>query len=307
MALYTSDKISRSILRTGNYIRHLDPITDMALINVVGKVHADVEGKNIGNFGAVILEDEIVVIDSGMIHPVSRKIRESLQNKFNLPILKIVFTHYHSDHVFGAQAFEPVSLIGSASMREICEQNLTDQWKLDTIKERYEPYREERPELWKAIQDLSIRLPDIVFTNKLAIGNESEVIIQHVGGHTAGSSTVVVEPENAIFVGDLIFSGEFPYAGDPTSNPDRWIMNLESIIATEYDYIIPGHGPLCGNDELEKHVEFFNELRSAVKEALNDDITPDEFIKQGKLPEFYSDGAEHRGPSTVQRYFDFYG
>jgi hypothetical protein len=44
-----------------------------------------------------------------------------------------------------------------------------------------------------------------------------------------------------------------------------------------------------------------------VKEALNDGITPDEFIKQEKLPEFYSDGAEHRGPTTVQRYFDFYG
>ncbi|MHA1934949.1 MAG: MBL fold metallo-hydrolase [Candidatus Thorarchaeota archaeon] len=241
MVVYNPEILSQSVSKTGNYIRHLNPSTNMALVNVVGKVHADVEGKNGGNFGAIILEDEIVVIDAGMIHPISKMIRENLEKEFNLPILKLVFTHYHSDHVFGAQAFEPVSLIGSASMR-----NLTDQWEPDTLKENYESYRDERPELWKAIQNLSIRLPDIVFTNKLAIGNESEVIIQHVGGHTAGSSTVVVEPENAIFVGDLIFSGVFPYGGDPTSNPDRWIMNLESIIAKDYEFIIPGHGPLCG-------------------------------------------------------------
>lgn len=278
----------------------------MALHKVSDRIYADTDGKNGGNLGAVILDDEIAMIDSGMVHNLSRKVRQYVDDTFGLPILKLIITHSHSDHVFGAQAFDPASVIGSADMRKVCESNLSGQWKLDAIREYVKPIKNERPELWASLDDLEIRLPDIVFDNRLLLGRKKEMTVQLVGGHTIGSSIVVIEPEHIAFVGDLIFNGSFPYAGDPTCDPDRWIMGLERIMAAEYEQIIPGHGPVCGQDEIARHLDFLSTLRERVKHALVEGLLPEEFLEKNLLPDHYAEGADRRGSSTVERWFDFY-
>ena len=227
----------------------------MSLSKLIDRIYANTDGTNGGNHGAIVLEDEIVMIDSGMIHQKSREMKANLEHEIGLPILKLVFTHSHGDHVFGAQAFEPVSLIASAPMRRRCEDNLRSDWKQDTLLKRYSETKEERPELWEAIQSLNIRLPDIVFKDQISLGNNREITVKLLGGHTSGSSIVISHPQKAIFVGDLIFGGQFPYGGDPTCDPDRWIMALEEVQAIDYETIIPGHGPVCGRSELEDYTQ----------------------------------------------------
>ena len=131
--------------------------------------------------------------------------------------------------------------------------------------------------------------------------------IVHRGGHTTGSSTISVEPEHILFIGDLIFSGAFPYAADPSCNPDEWISVLETIVLEDYEVIIPGHGPLCDNKELENHIAFLSSLRDAVKDAIDNDIPKEEFIEKGLLPHYYEEGHQHRGPITVEHFYNFYG
>ncbi len=278
----------------------------MTLQKVSDRIYADTDGKNGGNLGAVILDDEVVMVDSGMVHNLSRKMHQYVDDTFGLPILKLVITHSHSDHVFGAQAFDPISIIGSANMRKICESNLSGQWKLDAIREYMKPVKDERPELWTSLDDLEIRLPDIVFDNRLILGRKQELTVQLVGGHTIGSSIVVIEPEHIAFVGDLIFNGSFPYAGDPTCDPDQWIIGLECIEAAEYEQIIPGHGSVCGQDEIARHLDFLSTLKERVKHALVEGLTPKKFLEKDLLPDHYAEGADRRGSSAVEHWFDFY-
>jgi len=278
----------------------------MTLRKVRDRIYADTDGKNGGNLGAVVLDDEVVVVDSGMVHTLSRKVRQFVDDTFGLPILKLVITHSHSDHVFGAQAFDPTSIIGSMNMRRVCERNLSGQWKIDAIRDYVRPVKDERLEFWASLDDLEIRIPDIVFDNRLFIGREKDMTVQLVGGHTTGSSIVVIEPEHIAFVGDLIFNGSFPYAGDPTCDPDRWIMSLEGIKAAEYEQIIPGHGPVCGQDEIARHLDFLSTLRERIKHALLEGLTSEEFLEQDLLPEYYVEGADRRSSSTVEHWFGFY-
>ncbi|MBY8996360.1 MAG: MBL fold metallo-hydrolase [Candidatus Thorarchaeota archaeon] len=279
----------------------------MTLRKLVDGLFVDTDGTNGGNHGAIVLEDEVVMIDSGMIHPKSLETKEFLTKKTGLPILKLVFTHSHGDHVFGAQAFEPVSLIASAPMRQRCEDNLKGDWKIETLRNSYAPMKEERPELWEAIQDLSIRLPDTIFKTYLFLGNNEEISVKLLGGHTAGSSTIISHPHNAIFVGDLIFSGKFPYGGDPTCDPDRWIMALEEILALGLETIIPGHGPVCGLDELEIYIQALMDLRANVEDATTADMTISEFIEEGMIPKDIAEGAERFADRTLKHWFQFYG
>ncbi|MHA1943678.1 MAG: MBL fold metallo-hydrolase [Candidatus Thorarchaeota archaeon] len=278
----------------------------MALSKLIDGIYVDTDGTNGGNYGAIVLEDEIVMIDSGMIHHMSREMKTNLEHEIGLPILKLVFTHSHGDHVFGAQAFEPVSLIASAPMRSRCEDNLRSVWKQDTLLNRYSETKRERPELWEAIQSLSIRLPDIVFKDQISLGNNREITVKLLGGHTSGSSIVISHPQKAIFVGDLIFSGQFPYGGDPTCDPDRWIMALEEVQAIDYETIIPGHGPVCGRSELEDYTQALKDLRAVVKDVITSGISKDEIIERDMIPLQLRIGVERFADVTLDHWFNFY-
>ena len=285
----------------------IDYVFVMALKNVIDGIYVCDDGSNGGNHGAIVLDDEVVMIDSGMIHTKSAETRKFLELETNLPIRKLVFTHSHSDHVFGAQAFEPVELIASGPMMKRCKENLKGDWEFTTLLKRYSEIKDERPELWNAVQTLSLRLPDTVFQDKIKIGKDDELLVKLLGGHTSGSSIVISSDHNAIFVGDLIFNGQFPYGGDPTCDPDRWILALEEIHALDYEIIIPGHGPVCSQKEVAEYAEALSELRENVKDALQTGLSVDSFIAREMFPEAITEGAERFADFTLNHWFSFYG
>ena len=279
----------------------------MVLRKLIDGLFVSDDGANGGNYGAIVLDDEVVVIDAGMIHSKSADTKKFIETETGLSILRLIFTHSHGDHVFGAQAFQPVNLIASAPMLSRCTENLQNEWNLETLKKRYSEVKDERPELWAAVQTLSIKLPDTVFEDQITIGNKSEITVKLLGGHTSGSSIVISHPHNAVFVGDLIFNGQFPYGGDPTCDPDRWILALEEIHALAHEIIIPGHGPVCGQNELAGYVEALSELRENVKEAIQTGLSVESFIAREMIPQSITAGLERFAEVTLEHWFSFYG
>jgi glyoxylase-like metal-dependent hydrolase (beta-lactamase superfamily II) len=107
-----------------------------------------------------------------------------------------------------------------------------------------------------------------------------------------------------LFAGALMFAKGFPYAGDPTCNPERWMDAFRDFLPLDSEKLVPGHGPVVGKEEVEKHLAFFEALRDATKEA----------IKAGRgyeaieVPEFY--GADEEGnwgrKATLEHWYAFY-
>ncbi|MHA2379548.1 MAG: MBL fold metallo-hydrolase [Candidatus Thorarchaeota archaeon] len=279
----------------------------MVLERIAERVYADTTGDNAGHFGAIVLSDEIILVDSGLMHTKSLQVRKQLERERGLPINKMLLTHYHGDHIFGAQAFEPLTIISSTETRDICVRNLEGRWRKETMLQDYSQVREERPELWEALQDLRILIPKETFVDEITLGEKDDITMIHLGGHTAGSSIVVVEPEHVVFVGDLIFNRTFPYAGDPTCNPDKWIEALEEIARRDFVKVIPGHGPMCEDNDVEDQLEFLRALRTSVKKALKDGASQQEFIEQGLDPDHDMDGRADRLLSAVTHWYSFYG
>jgi glyoxylase-like metal-dependent hydrolase (beta-lactamase superfamily II) len=167
--------------------------------------------------------------------------------------------------------------------------------------------KDDRPELWQSLQDIKIRLPDTAFENELKLGNNNEVTVKLLGGHTSGSSIVISENHNTVFVGDLIFNGLFPYAGDPTCDPERWILALEEIHSLGYKHMIPGHGPCGGLIEVANYVEALSDFRDSVKEALKTGLTPDSYIAREMVPKSLREGFERFADYSLPHWFQFYG
>ena len=279
----------------------------MTLRKIIEGIYASDDGSNGGNHGAIVLDDEVVMIDSGMIHPKSTETRKFLESETGLPIKKLVFTHSHGDHVFGAQAFEPVELIVSELMMKRYKENLKEDWEHTGLVKRYSEIKDERPELWNAVQTLSLRLPDTTFKDEIKIGANDELTLRLLGGHTSGSSIVISPQHNTVFVGDLIFNGRFPYGGDPTCDPDRWIQALEEVYALGYEIVIPGHGPVCGLNEVAVYVEALSELRDNVKEALQAGLSEESFIARDLIPEAIKQDHERFDKFTLEHWYRFYG
>jgi len=145
-------------------MKHPDKKEIMHLEKVTDNIFAETSGENGGNMGAVILNDQVVIIDSGMFHHKTKKISDELA-EYQLPIRNLILTHAHSDHVFGAQAFETASIISSEGTRDYCMNSLNDQWNKERLVEYAESMKAERPEFSKAVQDLEIRNPDVVYVS----------------------------------------------------------------------------------------------------------------------------------------------
>ncbi|MFW9991658.1 MAG: MBL fold metallo-hydrolase [Candidatus Odinarchaeota archaeon] len=246
-----------------------------------------------GNVGGIELQNYTIAIDSSMYSKTGKAFYENLRKYFSKPVRFLLYTHYHGDHVFGSGSFKDLTIISSEQTSKNLRDGLQLGWK--------QALEEEDP---LAEGGLEISYPTIKFSGKLFIEDGDFLVeVYNAGGHTSGSSIVYFPYERVLFSGDLIFADSFPYGGDPTCNPDTWIEQLERLKEFEAEKIIPGHGPVLDDiNEIDKHVEFLKGLRKAVKEAVKENIDPEDV----SIPEFFEKSAEGRKPVTVEQWYEFY-
>jgi len=252
------------------------------------------------NAGAVILDSFVAAVDPTMKPPAARAFRRELERQTGLPVKFLLVTHCHPDHVFGTAPFKDTCIIGSvelaANVLRMAEwtPEIMEQWKQANPTEAVD---------W--FDEVEILLPTLGFQDRLEI-RDADLIVQlfHAGGHTSCSSYAYVPQEKVLFAGDLMFAECFPYAGDPTCDPERWMGIFGDFLSLDFEKLVPGHGPVVGKDEVEKHLAFFEALRDATKEA----IRADEGHEAIQVPEFY--GADEEDDwgrkATLEHWYTLY-
>lgn len=266
----------------------LDEITSHTVANTTGI------GR--GNVGAVSLRNFTIAIDSTIYAKTAYLFRQNLEKYYNLPIKFLIFTHYHADHIFGIGAFRDVLKISSEQMIKNMES--------ESIKQQYEIRVKEFPKEDPLAEGVEFKLPDVGFNDKLVIYDEDlHIEIFHLGGHTSGTSIVHFPYEKVIFAGDLIFANYFPYAGDPTCNPEKYIEALEIMKGLNAEIIIPGHGLVIkGKNSLNIYIKFFKDFRKSIKDAIKDNI-PIEKIEIPHKFEIFRDDLKIR---SVEHWYNFF-
>ena len=220
----------------------------------------------------ISLDGVTVAIDSGYPAP-AYEFRRSAEELTKRKVTHLILTHIHSDHIWGAVAFEDCDIVAHIRLAEKVSENLQGQWSSEGLRKYMEDLRKHTPDRIKLMEGLRIIQPKTTFTSGLRVG---PVEITHTGGHTDCSSIVTVRGSGVVFGGDLLFVGRFPFAGDETVDPDAWIAGLESIKALKPDSIVPGHGPVCGVIEVEKQIDWFRAVRSEMMELIEKGATEDE-------------------------------
>ncbi len=279
---------------------------EMRLEKVSDSVYANMEGKTGGNVGVILLKYGAVAVDAQ--YPGSAKaFREAIEGLTDRGVTHLLLTHYHGDHVFGSQVFEDCEIVGHRLLRERMEHLLGEDWAPGNLEKMLENLRQRSPERAWLYEGLRIVLPTKTFEDRFILGDgEITVEMIHTGGHTAGSSIVYIPEERVLFAGDLLFAKTFPWAGDESADPDKWIEAFEMIMEMDVERIIPGHGPLSDKAEVEKHLSFFKAVREEMKRLIEEGATMEEAVKHDGYPPFYEAKTPERRENSLRHWYRFW-
>lgn len=193
----------------------------------------------ITNAGVVITDEGVVVIDALGTPSLAYLLLSKIRAITEKPIVKVVVTHYHADHIYGLQVFknEGAEIIAPAGAREYLGSEAAKN-RLIERRESLFPWVDENTYLVE---------PDKYITEKNTFNlGGLDFVINPIGStHSLGDQTLHVVQENVLYAGDLIFEGRIPFVAG--ANPERWIENLSRLDGKKFNVIVPGHGEASSN------------------------------------------------------------
>jgi len=107
---------------------------------------------------------------------------------------------------------------------------------------------------------------------------ETTLELHHVGGHSADSIVVHAVEDRILMSGDNITSARHPYKGHACFSD--WITALEFMNTLDVDTIIPGHGEICGRDEIGRFIDYMRSLYSLTEESIEEGVSCDAAVRK---------------------------
>jgi len=106
----------------------------------------------------------------------------------------------------------------------------------------------------------------------LEVGRREVQLIEVGSAHTPGDLIVWVPDARVAIAADILFIGVTPimWAGPL----ERWVAALERLLDLGAERFVPGHGPLCGPDEIRRLIEYWRWLDRAARDLLDAGQSP---------------------------------
>lgn len=119
-------------------------------------------------------------------------------------------------------------------------------------------------------------LAEVTFDEQMGLNLGGERIeIRHYGpGHTDGDGVVWFKTSKVVHMGDLFFNGGFPFIDLGAGGDVRGYVAVVGEVLAELEEagsewrVIPGHGAICGADDLRAFHEMLEDCVARVEEAL---------------------------------------
>ncbi len=190
--------------------------------------------------GMVVTARQTILIDSGNSLQLARQIQATLAAMDVPPISRVVYTHHHWDHTFGACVY------GVPAVAHRLSHQLLTQMRLENVGETYLRTKVERnPKLildWTAEdwEQFEIVLPEIIYEGRQSLHfDDVSLELVHVGGvHAADSTVIKVVNEGVMFLGDCYYPA--PRYENPTDQMLDMTM-LTNLLDERYSTYIDGH------------------------------------------------------------------
>jgi glyoxylase-like metal-dependent hydrolase (beta-lactamase superfamily II) len=212
------------------------------------------------NIGIIVGTRATLVVDAGMGPRNGQAVLRELAKVSKNADLYLMTTHFHPEHVTGAQAFPASTKV----IRSEVQQEEVDRKQPEYIRN----FSRRTPEINALLRDVKPRAPDIVFDRevKLDLGGVTARLFWLGAAHTRGDSFIFVEEDGVLFTGDVVLNRFFPIFPDADANGKNWLAILNQLEALQPRTIVPGHGEVGDAALVSKERSFLKAVQSRVVE-----------------------------------------
>ena len=240
-------------------------------VNPVSEKIAFLEGKG-GNIGVIHGDDGVMIIDD-QYAPLSDKILSAIAELSTGNLKFIVNTHYHGDHTGGNE-----NLSADGAM-VVAHEKVRDRLGTTFYSALWERDVEAQPaSYW----------PVITFSKDMTFhfNDEAVKVIYAPNAHTDGDAIVLFANSNVMHTGDVFVRYGFPFIDIAAGGTIDGFIDAQDLILSlvnEKTKIIPGHGKLCGIEEVIKMKAMLTETRGIVADLKKSGFTLDEVLSKNPL------------------------
>ncbi len=238
-----------------------------------------------GNVGVFVMDSGVAIIDTklpGWGQVLLDRIREVTDK----PVVRIVNTHTHGDHV-GSNEFFPdmVDIVAHANTKT----NMEGMPNFDGANAQY--------------------LPKRTFTDRLTLGSGADQMdLYHFGaGHTDGDTFIVYPALGVLQTGDMFPWRDAPFldtnnGGSGVALPDSLGQAIVAIDGV--DTVVPGHIPVTTWTSFQEFQRFTADLLAAVRTAKRAGQSADQAVRAVDLSSRYPDYDATRVEAAVRVIYD---
>jgi len=228
-------------------------------------IHEDMsEGYHgdICNVSFIVGSKGIAVIDTGGSLKIGQALRESIRQISNLPILYVINTHVHPDHIFGNAAFKEdnATFVGHEKLPDAMERRrdtylrINQQWQGD------------------AFAGSEIVKPSILVktTTNLDLGDRTLLLTAYQTAHTNTDLTVFDNKSSTLWTGDLLFVERTPSIDGDIKG---WLAVINELKNNPAEFAIPGHSSILKDTNWKEQLNneerylwtLLNDIRTSIK------------------------------------------
>ena len=241
-----------------------------------------------GNITVQAGKDGVLMVDTGLAASASGVMAE-VRKLSTAPVLFIINTHVHPDHVGGNEAFAKVSggaEIGNTGGRLDGDQPLKIIAHKNVLNRMTTPVGANTPPPQRGLPE------DEYFTpfKDLRFNGEAIIVYHEPNAHTDGDSVVLFRGSDVVSTGDIFTPQGYPFIDlERGGSIEGEIAALNHILELTVPgktqeggtYVIPGHGRICDEADVVEYRDMVVIIRDRIQDMVKKDMTLNQ-VKQAR-------------------------
>lgn len=232
---------------------------------------------DICNTSFVVGGNGVAVIDTGGSLKVGQQLKAAIRSVTDKPILYVINTHVHPDHVFGNAAFKDEKGVTFVGHHKLAEALTLREEAYTRLNERF---------LGEDANGTEIVLPTMSIdgTTGINLGGRVLTMQVHDVAHTDTDLTVIDQQTKTLFAGDLLFIERTPVIEGDIKG---LITTIDHLKTYDVQQVVPGHGPATKDwqQALDNAKRYLTVVLNDVREIINNDGSMEEAMDKAGASE----------------------
>ena len=197
--------------------------------------------------------------------PLNKKaatwLNNQIKTRFNVPVKYVIYSHNHSDHIYGAEVFKSPHTTFVA--HKLAAQDIKNT-QMKTV------------------------TPSLTFENELllTLGDSTVKLNYHGPNDGRGSVSILFEKQKTLFVVDWIVIGRMPWQKLWSYDIQGMINSTQAVLKYDFDTFVGGHADIGNKADVTRYLSYIEQLYSQVTAGALAGQSLDEIKKNVKLDQF---------------------